>query len=93
MVTELAALPGWVSALVVVIVVLGGVLVRRPALKLLQHVVRSHATARIVREQRKMVGMALRPGTELRHSLDDGPELVIRCAASPQPPTDEQDAQ
>jgi hypothetical protein len=50
-------------------------------------------TVKIVREQRRMANLALRPDTELRHFVTDRPELVIRRGPSQAPPNTEQGEQ
>ncbi|MDQ3763816.1 MAG: hypothetical protein M3460_20030 [Actinomycetota bacterium] len=50
-------------------------------------------TVKIVREQRRMANLALRPDTELRHFVTDRPELVIRRGPSHAPPNTEQGEQ
>jgi hypothetical protein len=90
MAVDLASLPDWAIGGLALVMVVTGMLARTPVARLIERWGRARAMVKIVREQRRMANLALRPDTELRHSAVGGSELVIRRSASPAAPETEQ---
>jgi hypothetical protein len=61
------------------------VVVLPPTAKALRHLLdaverlrRERTVVQVVREQQRMAALSLRAGTELSHSVNNGPQLVVR---------------
>jgi hypothetical protein len=74
---EPALLSGLITSVVTVLTVLAGALRRAGLLGTIERVLRAWTVVKVVREQHRMATQ-LPPGTELSHSLDGGPRLVVR---------------
>ena len=86
MAVDLASLPGWAIGGLVLAMVLTGTLAQPSVARLVEWWGRSRAMVKVVREQRRMAGLALEQDTELRHSVVGGPELIVRRSALPASP-------
>lgn len=80
--SQLPALWSGLITSVVTLLALIATTLRRPGfLATADRIVWARMTVSIVREQRRMAALPLPPGTELRHSVDGGPRLVVRSGA------------
>lgn len=81
---DLALLLEVITTALVVLGVVASALRRLGVFRTIERLWREHTTVKVVREQRRMATLRLPPGTELTHSLHDGPRLVIRTRTSHQ---------
>ena len=85
---DLSSLPTW--AVVLVAAAVAAVVSQPRVMIAVERLRKSRTTVKIVREQRRMATLVLKSGTELQHSVGDGPELVIRTTV---PDSNDGDAQ
>jgi hypothetical protein len=76
---------GLVSAVItgvgVLLPVAAGALRRSGVLGTIERLRKEQAVVQIVRQQHCMAALPLPPGSELLHSMDDGPRLIVRSGA------------
>jgi hypothetical protein len=76
---------GLVSAVVTGVAVLlpiaASALRRSGVLRTIERLRKERAVVQIVRQQQRMAAMRLPAGSELSHSMDNGPRLVVRPGA------------
>lgn len=71
-------LPAVITGIVILLPVAAGALRRSGLLDTVERLRRERTMVQIVREQHRMAALPLPPGSELSHSVDEGPQLVVR---------------
>ena len=76
MILDATVLPVAVTGIVVMLPVIVRALCH--LLGTVERLRRERAMVQVVREQQRMASLSLRHGTELSHTVDNGPRLVVR---------------
>lgn len=84
MTMDAALLSAVITGIAVLLSVAASALRRSGLLGTVERLRREQAVVQIVREQHRMAALSLPPGSELSHSVGNGPRLVVRPGAAGQ---------